>query len=88
MTDTQLKSIKNKIKKEFANKTFGGISGESEVLQYDYIEFTNYCSGIVTIGIGSGNFKNELLNVIRLSIAWGEYYKAFTARLEELGVKY
>ena len=64
-----------KTKKELDKENFAGYSGDSEFLQYDYDKFKDWCGGYLITSIGKGEWQRELNNIIRLTMAWGEYQR-------------
>lgn len=65
--DTKIEAIMNR-------KTFKGYGGEAAFFKMHWEEFISYCAGALLVSIGEGKFRSEVSNILRLAIAYEDYY--------------
>jgi hypothetical protein len=58
---------------KMTKKYFLSVSDDAEFLKMDYAEFTNWCSGRLIVAIGQGDFRSEVVNIIRFAGDWRIY---------------
>jgi hypothetical protein len=81
MTTKQIANRRAKVLAALKTRNYCGWGGDAEFLTYPWLRFKDWCSGQILEGIGSGEFRSSLHNVLCWAMAW-EKYQEYKGQLE------